>query len=354
MGRSSGPCGGRRLSSRPTTELSHQRLGVAGGELARIVVADIGPSRLAAFPQRRGVGSPHGQDRVGQPRRWTASTRSGRSPVTTTPWSLGPAACAASTVVAKAVGCLARRSPSRSTTSRAASCSRSEPVRAPSGPGTGRPPSWPTGWRRRRRPWSGRSTASASWPVVKNPPPSSSWNRSSRASAVSTARSVHTGSAGQLGQAGEAVDQPGVVGRRRPGGGPRPRAARTAATDRRRPPEVAPEELADGHGGVAPAGSPVAAAASARAEPYMAFHSVSTLSSRPGRTRWLRAARTAGAGPPRRRRRPPRGAPSGRCRMVGPRSCPPAITPNQSDGPLRAVVGVVRPRGRRPRSGVHT
>ena len=111
-----------------------------------------------------------------------------------------------------------------------------------------------------------------------------------RASAVSTARSVQTACAGELGQSGEAVDQPGVVGRRRRGGGRRRPACQLRSHRPSVAAQVVAEELADGHGRVGPVGLPVAAAASASAEAYMAFHSVSTLSSSPGRTRADRAS----------------------------------------------------------------
>ena len=91
-------------------------------------------------------------------------------------------------------------------------------------------------------------------PVVKKPPPSTSANRSRRASAVSAARSVQHGLAGQLGQSGEAVDQPGVVGGvgqvpRPPVALPAPEPA-TVRVHRR----WSTEELADPHGGGGPGG----------------------------------------------------------------------------------------------------
>ena len=66
---------------------------------------------------------------------------------------------------------------------------------------------------------------------------------------------------------------------------------------------------------------PVAAAASATAEPYMAFHSVRTLSSRPGRTLWPRAS-SRSCRPSSTEASPRSGAPTGRRRMVLPSKLP--------------------------------
>ena len=78
---------------------------------------------------------------------------------------------------------------------------------------------------------------------------------------------------------------------------------------------------------------PIAAPASARVATNMAFHSVRTLSSSPGRTRWVRAAKRAwrAASTSGGRSRSPR---NGRWRMLEPSKLPDFVTPYH---PIAAV-----------------
>ena len=78
----------------------------------------------------------------------------------------------------------------------------------------------------------------------------------------------------------------------------------------------------------------VPAAASARADAYMAFHSVRTLSSRPGRTRWSRASARI-TRPASTASLPVRAPPTGRWRMVLPSKFPRSVIPKN---PTRASV----------------
>ena len=98
----------------------------------------------------------------------------------------------------------------------------------------------------------------------------------------------------------------------------------------------------------AQAESPVAAAASATAEPYMAFHSVRILSSSPGLTRVARDANRI-CRPDSTMPSPRRAAPTGRRRMLLPSKFPSGVTPNQSISAsaiaASAAVGPVDPFG---------
>ncbi len=166
-------------------------------------------------------------------------------------------------------------------------------------------------------------SSSASWPVVKKPPPSSSWNRSTERVGGGDGPIGPDRPTGQLGQAGEAVDQPGVVA----GVGEMARTSvlpsNCAATDPPAPIRWPIRKSPMATAASLHAGLPLAAAASASDEAYMAFHSVSTLSSRPGRTRLLTGPRTGGSRPP----RPPRGRRAGLRPGVGGSSCPRSSPP---------------------------
>ena len=251
-GGATGSPGGLRDRRRPAGTAS--AVGVAGRQPAGVVAAHVGQVvvRGPATGATRWA-RPRPAPRRAASRRRTTASRSGRSPVTTTSVQAAdqlvggehgegeggrvPDQQLAEHVddLAGGLGVARRRRSGR----RAGPASRAATALA-----DGVAPSKTSLVRTMR--------ASASWPVVKKPPPSSSWNRAMRASAVLDGPVGPHRPAGELAQPGEAVDQPGIVGGVGQVAGPAAVAANCAATGRPSPSSCSQRNVPDGHRGLGP------------------------------------------------------------------------------------------------------